>query len=262
MNPTVKFSRSGQIGRVRISNPAKHNALTTHMWSAFEEGIRAMSRTPGLRCIIVTGDGTRAFAAGADIAEFAKVRRTVEQVTTYHEEIVQPALGALIESDLVSIAAINGDCTGGGLEIAAACDLRVCAQRARLGAAVARLGFPLALAETEILVRKFGFALAAEILLEGRLLTANEAEQKGLVGRVVPDDQLPTAAEDVARNVSDLSPMALRLMKRQFRRLITNPEPVAKAERAEYYDFALSSDYREGCDAFLNKRDPQFKEAQ
>ncbi|GGO61067.1 Enoyl-CoA hydratase/carnithine racemase [Roseovarius pacificus] len=258
MSGSIKVIREGMIAQIVISNPTKRNALSIAMWQVLRQELSVLSADRNLRCIVVRGEGDRAFAAGADIGEFETERNTVEQVARYHEEIVGPALHALIQSDLVSVAAINGDCTGGGLEIAAACDLRVAVQGARLGAAVARLGFPLALGETEIMVRKFGFPVAAELLLEGRLLEAEEAQTKGLVGRVVAQEHFAKEIERTAQEISTLSPVSLGAMKSQFRRLLTNASQTTAMERAEYYDFASSADYREGRNAFLGKRRPQF----
>lgn len=254
----IDLQRIGAVARIVIHNPAKRNALTSRMWKDLRSTIESLSADPAMRCLVITGAGDKAFAAGADIEEFPDERMNRAQVTRYHEEIVGPALDAIVSSDLVSIAAIKGDCMGGGLEIAAACDLRHAVPEARFGAAVARLGFPLAFGETELLVRKYGFPLAAEILLECRLLDAWEVYAKGFVGRIVPRPDFDEEIAATAARIAALSPVALRGMKQQMRRLLRDATPVTQGERAQHYGFAETDDYREGYAAFIAKRPPRF----
>lgn len=248
----------GTVATITINNPKKRNALTCQMWRDLRSEIVKHSANPKVRCLIVTGASGGGFAAGADIDEFPKQRMSRDKVVVYHEEIVGPALYALISSDVVSIALIDGDCMGGGLEIAMACDLRYASESSRFGAAVARLGFPLAFGETEILVRKFGSSLAAELLLEARVLNSSEAQTKGLVHQIAEGSELHKLVAEAAENISDLSPYALKSMKQQLRRLLFNSAPVDAEERNIHYSFAETSDYLEGYSAFVNKRKPHF----
>jgi enoyl-CoA hydratase/carnithine racemase len=144
------------------------------------------------------------------------------------------------------VALIQGACAGGGLEIAAVCDLRIAGRSARLGIPINTLGFSLALGETQALVRLAGAAVAAELLYEGRMLDAPEALAKGLLTRVVDDAQAEAEA------------MAAREHKRQLRRLARDPSPVTHAERLASYAFADTQDYRTGIRAFLDKTTPVF----
>lgn len=258
MGGVIKVSRVSTTAFVVISNLDKHNALTCEMWQSLNSEVTKLSSDESLRCVVIKGDGERAFAAGADISEFDKVRSTHAQVTRYHEEIVGPALQALLDSRHVVVASISGICTGGGLEIAAACDIRLATPQSRFAAAVARLGFPLAFAETELLVRKFGFPFSAELLLEGRIFNADEALQKGFIGRVVREDQLSNETVKIAENIALMSPLALHDMKRQLSRLLWDSTPITKRERENFYSFANSFDYKEGRESFLQKRQPKF----
>lgn len=258
MQGAIKTDVIGTVATITIHNPKKRNALTCQMWRDLRSAVEKYSANPHIRCLIVSGASGGGFAAGADIDEFPTERMTRDQVVTYHEQIVGPALNAFIASDVVSIASIDGDCMGGGLEIAMACDLRYASDSARFGAAVARLGFPLALGETEILVRKFGFPLAAELLLEARILDAAEAQNKGLVHQTKQAAELKTLVAEVSARISELSPSALKSMKQQIRRLLLNPDPATASERDMHYNFSESSDYLEGYTAFVKKRKPIF----
>jgi enoyl-CoA hydratase/carnithine racemase len=143
---------------------------------------------------------------------------------------------------------------GGGLEIITACDLRLCGESARFCAPVGRLGFPLALGETETLFNLVGAAVAAELLIEGRILTAREAYDRRLATRVVPEAKLEAKVDAARQNIVAGSPVAARLHKRQLRRLVTNPAPVTREERLEMYRFVDSEDCRIGPARFWKRR--------
>ncbi len=186
------------------------------------------------------------------------MRSTRQQVIEFHESCVRGALTAIVECPVPVVAAIGGACMGGGLEIAAACDLRIAGDSSRFGAPVGRHGFPLAFAETQALFRMVGPATLAELLLEGRILDAREASAKGLVTRVVPDAQVASEAQATARRICESSPLAARSHKQQIRRLTIDTSPVTPEERMGVYAFADSEDYQIGYRAFLSKRKADF----
>ncbi len=170
---SIDVTRDGAIATVAINDPAKLNALTVAMWRELARVMRALSADDGLRCIVLRGAGDAAFAAGADIAEFAQVRNNVAQGRTYHLEIVANALQAVGESRHPTVALIQGACAGGGLELSCCCDLRIAGESARLGVPINRLGFALAYGELAGLIAVAGRAVAAEILIEGRMWDPN-----------------------------------------------------------------------------------------
>jgi enoyl-CoA hydratase len=188
--PAILVEREGAIATIALRNPAKLNALTVAMWQALTREIETLSADDALRCVVLRGAGEQAFAAGADIAEFATVRHTVEQGRRYHGELVSGALKAIDRCRHPTIAMIHGPCVGGGLEIACQCDLRIAGESARFGVPINRLGFPIAYDELTAVLPVAGRAVALEILIEGRVWGAQEAYAKGLVARVVPDANL------------------------------------------------------------------------
>jgi enoyl-CoA hydratase/carnithine racemase len=254
----IRVSLQGEIATVTISQPGKRNALTVEMWGELKSAFERVSVDAGPRCIVLRGEGDEAFSAGADMSEFERVRSTRKQVIEFHEICVLGALTAIMECPVPVVAAIGGVCMGGGIEIAAVCDLRIAGESSRFGAPVGRHGFPLAFAETQALFRIVGPATMAELLLEGRILDAREAFAKGLVTRVVPDAEVASEAQATALRICESSPLASRSHKQQIRRLTLDDSPVASEERMRVYAFADSEDYQIGYRAFLSKQKARF----
>ena len=251
----ILLQRSGTVATVTLSNPGKLNALDVAMWRELASAFRALSQDASLRCVIVQGEGGN-FAAGADIAEFATVRHSAEQAIRYHTEIVGAALNAITDCQHPTVAAIEGACAGGGLEIACACDLRIASANSRFGIPIKRLGFALAPTDMQALIQLVGLATTLEILLEGRMLDAGEAMRKGLLHRIAED--VSAESQATAQRIAEGAPLAARMNKRLARRLAPLPPPLTQQEIAEAYAPIDSRDYREGVDAFLNRRKPDF----
>jgi enoyl-CoA hydratase/carnithine racemase len=258
MNGTVTVRRDGVIATVSLVNPAKLNALTVAMWRALAEAMQGLSADDALRCIVLRGAGDTAFAAGADIAEFATLRNTVEQGKRYHRGIVHGALRALDECRHPTIAMIHGPCVGGGLELACQCDLRLAGESARFGVPINRLGFPIAYDELRAVLPVVGRAGALEILVEGRVWEAREALAKGLVNRVVPDATLESETRTAAQRVAEGAPLVARWHKRFVRRLTAQAAPLTPQEIDENFAYFETEDYRIGYDAFMQKVKPKF----
>lgn len=259
MTARIATRRDGDIATVELSNPGKLNALTVAMWRELATAMRGLSDTEDIRCIVLRGAGEAAFAAGADIAEFATVRNTREQGEVYHRTHVQGALRAIAECRHPTVAMIHGPCVGGGLEIACQCDLRIAGESARFGVPINRLGFPIAYDELLAVLPVTGRAVALEMLLEGRVWDAREAHGKRLVARVVPDAELAQEAYATARRIADGAPLAARWHKHMIRRLSPQPAPLSESERADNFQYFDTEDYRVGYEAFMAKRKPVFK---
>ena len=257
MNGKIDVLLNGPIAHLTIGNRSRRNALTVAMWAELKNAFNAFATNAILRCVVIRGDGD-SFCAGADMSEFERVRSTRAQVESFHETFVLGALTAISECPVPVVAAIGGACMGGGLEIAAVCDIRIAGASAQFGAAVGKLGFPLAFAETQAVFRVAGAATLAEILLEGGTLTAQEALAKGLVARVVDDERLAAEAEATAARICESSSLAAHEHKRQIRRLLRDANPVTREERMAVYAFAETEDYRIGYRAFLEKKKPRF----
>jgi enoyl-CoA hydratase/carnithine racemase len=256
MEDVIKVERDGAIATVVLNRPEKLNALTKAMWRDLGHAVDALSADDQLRCVIVRGAGERAFSPGNDIAEFRTERSNKKQAAEYGH-LMHTTARALAHCRHPMVAEIHGVCVGGGLEIAALCDLRICGESSRFGAPIKNLGLVMAYPEIAPLVRLVGSDVALEILLEGRVFDAAEAREKRLVTRVVPDDRVSEEARATARRIAEGAPLVARWHKKFVRRL-ADTEPVTPQEYDECFDCFDSEDFRIGYNAFLQKRKPEF----
>ena len=224
MSDTVIITRSGDIATVALNNPERLNALSRAMWERLGAVMAELSADDSLRCVVIRGAGTKAFAAGADIAEFERERGNVEQAREYGRAI-EHAIRALAQCRHPVVAMIHGACVGGGLEIACLCDLRICGESSRFGVPVKNLGLVMAYGELRGLTELCGKAGALEIALEGRVFGAAEAKAMGLVNRVVPDDRVEGEAHATARRIAEGAPLVARWHKKFINRLM-DPKPL------------------------------------
>lgn len=256
MRETILVGRDGPIATVVLNRPDKLNALTRPMWQGLGDAVRALSADDSLRCIVLRGAGERAFSPGNDIGEFATARSNKAQAIEYGA-IMHATAQALENCRHPIVAQIHGICVGGGLEIAAFADVRICGTSSRFGAPIKNLGLVMAYAEMAPLARLVGPAVALEILLEGRIFDAAEAKEKGIVTRVVPDAEVAAEARAAAQRIADGAPLAARWHKK-FARRLADPRPLTDAERDECFDCFDTEDFRIGYAAFLAKRKPEF----
>ncbi len=254
---TVDLEVNGEIATLTLNNPAKLNAIDLAMWQQLAANMARLSADADIRCIVLRGAGQDAFAAGGDLEEFVTARATLEQALHYHGQVAT-ALNAIADCPHPTVALIQGACVGGGLEIAGVCDLRIAAEDSRFGAPINRLGFSMYPGEMEGLLKLAGPAVMKEILLEGRILTATEAYEKGLVTRIVPKTQVEDEAYATARSISAGAPLVAGWHKQWIRRLL-NGRPLNDEEKADSFAFLDTEDYKEGLSAFLEKRKPVFK---
>ncbi|MCX7171504.1 MAG: enoyl-CoA hydratase/isomerase family protein, partial [Proteobacteria bacterium] len=219
----------GGVATVTLSNPARLNAITAAMWRELKLVMDRLHADESLRCVVIRGEG-EIFAAGGDIEEFLTLRDNYAQAQVYHGEWVAAALQSIIACRHPCVALIQGACIGGGLEIAAQCDLRIAGESASFGAPIMKLGFAMAHTELRVLLALAGTATTLEMLLEGRLLTAWEAYAKGLVTRVVADARVVEEAYATARRIAAGAPLVARCHKRLVRRLTNDSAPLSAAE--------------------------------
>lgn len=252
----ILLERDGGLATVTLFNPGKLNAIDAAMWRRLALVMAELDADDGMRAIVVRGEGA-AFAAGGDLDEFRTQRADADKAIVYHETVGR-ALAAMETCRHPTVAAIRGPCVGGGLEIACACDLRIGGESARLGAPINKLGFSMYPGELAGLLRIAGPAVAREILLEGRLLTAREAYAKGLLTRVLADGAVEGEAQATARRIADGAPLAARAHKYWIARLLEG-KPLSEQEKRASFAFLDSEDYREGLAAFAEKRRPVFK---
>lgn len=257
MAGSVECEVAGDLATVVLDSPGKLNAIDLGMWRRLTELFRDLGRQSEIRCIVLRGEGSLAFASGGDLEEFLTQRTTLEQARAYHDEVAL-ALGAIGQCGYPTVALVQGACIGGGLEIAAACDLRICGESSRFGVPIARLGFSMYPDEMRGLLDLAGPAVLKELLLEGRILTAFEAHAKDIVTRVVADSLVVDEAYGTARRIASGAPLVAAWHKQWIRRLRTGL-PLSEEERAASFAFLETEDYREGLAAFFEKRKPQFK---
>ncbi len=253
----VRVLRQDDIATIMLNRPEKLNAITLGLWRQLGVVMRDLDKDRELRCIVIRGSGTRAFSPGADIGEFNKTRSSTKKAVAYGR-VMHPTLTAIRECRHPTVAMIHGLCVGGGLEIATMCDLRIAGSSARLGLPINRIAVIAAYPELAVLIDLVGRATALEILLEARVFDAAEAKEKGLVTRVVPDEQVEEETYATARRIADGAPLSNRWHKKAALRLL-NPKPITRAEYLAGFATCDSEDYREGYRAFLDKRPPKFK---
>ncbi len=254
---SVLVARDESIVTVTLNRPHRRNALDRAGWRRLADVFTDLDGDGTLRSIVVRGAGGRAFGAGADIAEFADERRDSTQAVAYGRD-VDAAMGAITSCKHPTIALIEGVCVGGGLEIACACDLRVCSTSSRFGIPVNRLGLTMSHSELRVLLSVVATPIAKEVLFSGELFDAPRALQMGLVHRIVEDAGVEAETYALATRVAAAAPQVNRLHKKFIARL-ADPTPLTAAEIAEGYATFDSKDFARGYQAFLDKRDPEFE---
>ncbi|MFC4273615.1 enoyl-CoA hydratase/isomerase family protein [Achromobacter aloeverae] len=256
MSEPIIVERDGAIATVILNSPEKMNAMNQAMWEGLADAMDRLGADDDVRCIILRGAGERAFSAGADIEEFPRTRRDKEAARAYGR-VTHRAMRAVADSRHPTLALIHGACVGGGLELAAVCDMRLCGESSRFGAPINRLGLVMSYGELSGLVALAGRAVALEIVLEGRVFGAEEAQRKGLVNRVVDDATVDEEGSAAARRIAAGAPLVARWHKRFVQRL-ADARPLTDAELDEAYDCFDTEDFAIGYRAFLAKSRPAF----
>lgn len=255
MSGHIRLHVEDAIARVTLSNPSKFNAMSRAMWRELRQVFTELQQRGDVRAAVVAGEGGH-FCAGGDIAEYTDFRFHPEGLRDFHENDVWGGLSALLACDLPVIAQIEGNCMGAGVEIASCCDIRVAGQGARFGAPIAKLGFPMAPREAELVAREVGLATARQMLLEAAVLDAPTLLARGFLHTVLHDADVPAEAQQRALRITRLAPQAARLNKQALRALAGGQGAEALVPTA--YDYADSAEHREGIAAFLAKRPPNF----
>ena len=257
MSGLVDVRRDGALAFVTLAQPAKFNAMSRAMWRQLRELFLALNAEPGLRVIVLQGQGGH-FCAGGDIAQYTDFRFEPEGLRAFHEGDVWGGLSAVLDCDVPVIAAIEGHCMGAGLEIASCCDLRLASSSARFGAPIAKLGFPMAPREAALVARAVGELTAREMLLAARVLDAPTLLARGFLNEVCADHDLAATCLALAQRMAQLAPEAARMNKRMLRQL-QQQGPAALPQLVEgAYDYADSAEHREGVAAFMAKRPAVF----
>jgi len=251
--------KRGAVGWMIFDHPERRNAINGAMWRGIPPAMEDLEGDPQIRCVVFRGAGTEAFAAGADISEFEKVRSAQGAVAEY-DALLDRVLHAIQDARKPSIAMIHGYCIGGGLEIALACDLRYCGESAQFGIPAARLGLAYNVEGHKRLIETVGHARAREIMFLGRRYPAAEALQMGMVERVLPDAELERFVADAAATLAENAPFSIANSKTIIEEYVkSSGAPDAGRMQQAIERCARSEDYAEGRKAFMEKRKPVFK---
>jgi len=248
---SVQLEWTESVAWVTLHNPTRLNAMNRSMWRELQQVFVQLQQSHQARCVVIQGHGGN-FCAGGDIAEYPGFRFERAALEQFHEVDVWGALSAILRCDVPVLAAVQGVCMGAGVEIASCCDVRLAGVCARFGAPIARLGFPMAPREAALVSQALGATTARAMLLAAEVFGADHMLAQGFLTQVVPDDLVLEQARAMAARVAALAPQAARLNK-QTLRLLQQGQGVPHA-----YDYADSAEHREGVEAFLAKRKPQF----
>jgi len=249
--------RLGLVARLTLVNPPL-NLVTRELLEELDDALRVLAATsPGeVRAVVVTGTGERAFSAGSHVGEFESQRGPAGRA---RHELESGAARRLAELPMPTIAAIEGNALGGGLELALCCDLRIASERARIGLPEVRLAVTPGAGGTQRLPRVVGPARARELILTGKVLTASEAERIGLVHEVVPAGEAVARATAIGEEIAARGPLAVREAKRLIDLATEVDLDAGLAAELDASDRIFASDdMLEGAHSFFEKRDPEY----
>lgn len=250
--------RDGGVGTVILSNPAKYNALNYDMWKAIPRVLDEFAADPEVRVIVIEGDGEKAFVSGADISQFES-QRTEKSSRDQFGEAVEAAYRAPVLCPKPVIAKIRGICMGGGLGLAAACDLRICSTDVRFRMPAARLGLGYNGTGVQRFLSILGVQNTYDIFFTARIFGADDALRMGLVLQAVAPEALDATVKEMTDNMAINAPLTMKALKLTMNSLLQShtERDLATANAAIQACFD-SADYKEGAKAFMEKRAPRF----
>lgn len=253
--PRLEWQIEGGVAHVRLARPDRRNAIDIAMWDEIADVFVRLGACDSVRCILFGSVTPAVFSVGADLAEFRTARTDAAGARAY-EGCMRRAIDAVRECRHPVVSRLSGLCLGGGIELALLTDLRIASTTLRCGIPVNRTGQWLPPADLAGLVTAVGLSVAKELILEGRILDADDACARGIVSRVVPPERLNEEVEAAVARIAAGSPGAARWHKRVLNAAASgDPDP---GDLADVYRSADSPDYREGLAAFFDKRAPVF----
>lgn len=259
MTDKILVDMNGAIATITFNNPDRRNAVSLDMWEAVEEALKRMAVDETVRVLVITGAGDKAFVSGADISKFESERAEASAVARYNEATAR-VYERLTSFPKPVIARIKGACVGGGMNLAVACDLRLCNESARFAMPAAKLGLGYGYGSLKRLAQVVGLPNALELAYTAKLFSAQDALQMGLVNQVVADDELDAFVQDYTTRIANNAPLTIRTFKASAVELRKH-----ESDRDTSHVDALaaqcfeSEDYKEGRRAFMEKRRPDFK---
>jgi enoyl-CoA hydratase len=254
--PVVLLERQGRVAILTINRPDKLNALSQSVRDETLAHLQTIEKDEGVGAVVVTGSGEKSFIAGADIQEFAG-RSPFDQ----REAMAFPRVFDIMANfPKPVIAMINGFCLGGGCELASSCDIRIASDKARFGQPEIKLGLIPGGGGTQRLPRLIGMGQAMRLILTGDMIGAEEAQRIGLVDQVVPHDELRAKTLELAAKIASFSPLTVRVAKEAMRASERMAIEEGILHERELFCLCFSTeDKKEGVDAFLGKRAPEWK---
>lgn len=260
MSENILVRKLNGIATVIFNRPASRNSIDYHGWARLKYVIEELSTDKEVFVVVFAGYGKKSFSAGADIKDFSKYRNNSKNALLYSQAF-DGALNAIEQLNKPTISMIRGYCVGGGCELALATDIRIAAEGSVYGIPVARLGILIGYNEMRRLVQIVGTGNASYILFSGRLITDDEAVSMGLINKLVPPDKLEEYIRVLADDIASLAPLSHINHKIIQRTVLKNPSLTALGSTETELPFSIfdSEDYREGRNAFLEKRTPEFK---
>lgn len=260
MSDTLNLTVTDAIGYIEINNPARRNAFDLAMWQKLPQLVLELDHNSAVRLIILRGTGSSAFCSGADISEFSTVRATATGGRAY-EQANEAAFAALAQCSKPTLAAIRGFCMGGGVGLAASCDLRIAESGTEFGIPAARLGVGYPPRAMALVVAALGVQTAMDLFATARRFKAEEAQRIGFLARIFTPETFEAQLAEMAQAIAVNAPLTIKAAKAAIHHAAGLPgaadAQTAEALAAACYD---SADYVEGRTAFLDKRPPRFTE--
>jgi enoyl-CoA hydratase/carnithine racemase len=256
--PRMIARTDGSVGWMIFNNPARRNAVSLDMWQAVPRILAQFQADPAIRVIALAGEGGRAFVSGADISQFEQQRSNAEQIAHY-DAISAAASAALKNVAKPTVAVIRGWCIGGGLGIAATCDLRYCTDASKFGVPAGRLGLGYAHPGVKTLMDIVGPAYTKEIFFTARHFSAAEAQAMGFVNQVRPEAEFDALVAEQLALIAANAPLTLGALKTTVGELLRGADADLDRSRDAVAACFASEDYKEGRRAFMEKRKPAFQ---
>ena len=252
----VLIEKSGKIGIVTVNRPKQMNSMNSLTRSELAEAFNLLENDKDIAVILLTGAEGKAFIAGADIKEF--LNQTIETEKQLEEDWIVTTIISNLKKPVIAV--IDGFCLGGGLELAMSCDLRIASDRSKLGQPEINIGIIPGAGGTQRLTRLIGEGRAMEMILTGRMITAEEAFSYGIVNFVYDSDDLMDEAIQIANTIGEKSKYAVERAKKSVKAVSEmNLKDGLKLEREMFIECLNSEDGKEGITAFIEKRKPNFK---
>ena len=260
---SIILEKNEGIATITLNRPDKLNAWSMQMGEEFRDALGDIDNDESMRVVVLKGAG-RAFCAGADVGGFdAAIKAELSPAQRVRNETGRDSLGCTVIRRMLLpfIASINGPAVGVGLTLTLACDIRIASDKAKLGAIFSRMGLIPEFGSTYNLPQIVGIAKACELVFTGKMIEADEAEKIGMVNQVVPHDDLERATMEMARSIAHGPPLAIQMAKLSlYQGLDANLQTQAVWERLVQNYLKYTEDHKEGVKAFLEKRQPVFKD--